>query len=246
MGSNGINSLILHNRLISQARSMARSSGGSMGAMLANSASGDKNTALLDAMKSQGKKNPSSDSDLRSKSNYTTMKKAAENLKKYAKDLLAGPEKKFEEMTDEEKAKYREEAVSKMSDFVADYNSMIRSMTNEGGKVNEIYLNQLKSCFKNAKADLEELGITRAEDGTLSLDKDVLQAADAEKIKKVLGSEGTFIDDVAKKTESIIANADTNLAVVNKNLYAGTYTYDHNGTDIFDILNSGSKYNFWG
>lgn len=246
MGSNGINPLILQNRLISQAKSRTRSQSAGIASALANSGSGDKNKALLDAMKSQAGKNATSDSDLRSKSNYTSMKKAAENLKSYAKDLLSWPEKKWEEMTEEEKAKYRENVVSKMSDFVSDYNSMIKSMTDEGGKVNEIYLSQLKSSFKNAKSDLEELGITRKEDGTLALDKSILGAADVEKIKKALGAEGTFVDDVGKKTESIISNADTNLAVVNKSLYAGNYTYDHNGTDIFDLLASGGKYNFWG
>ena len=38
------------------------------------------------------------------------------------------------------------------------------------------------------------------------------------------------------------ANAETNLSVLNKTQYAGSYTYDKYGSDIFDMLTGGSKY----
>ena len=146
-------------------------------------------------------------------------------------------------MTEEEIAKYKEDAVKEVTNLVTDYNAIIKSLSSESSRVNDIYLKQLKGYFKNAQSDLESLGITQKEDGTLSVDAEALKNADAQKIKKVLGSSNSFVDDIGKRADNIIANAETSLAVINKNLYAGNYSYDKEGNDIFDILTSGSKYN---
>lgn len=237
-----INSLILSNRLLSQARSRTRSQSGSLGSIMNGSSDSGKN-AMLDAIKNKNTGNSFSKADAQSKENYTAMKKAAESLQERTKKLLGWKEKEWETMTQEELAGYKEEAASQAAGFVSEYNAMIKSMTDESGQVNKIYLNQLKECFKNAKDALEELGITQTADGTLSLDREKFMAADAAKIQKALCSAGSFVDDVNKKTANIISNADTNLAVLNKSQYAGSYTYNQYGSDIFDILLNGSKYN---
>lgn len=237
-----INSLILSNRLLSQARSRTRSQSGSLGSIMNGSSDSGKN-AMLDAIKNKNTGNSFSKADAQSKENYTAMKKAAESLQERTKKLLGWKEKEWETMTQEELAGYKEEAASQAAGFVSEYNAMIKSMTDESGQVNKIYLNQLKECFKNAKDALEELGITQSADGTLSLDREKFMAADAAKIQKALCSAGSFVDDVNKKTANIISNADTNLAVLNKSQYAGSYTYNQYGSDIFDILLNGSKYN---
>lgn len=145
-------------------------------------------------------------------------------------------------MTEEELAQYKEEAASQAAGLVSEYNTMIKGMTEESGQVNKIYLSQLMSCFKNAKGTLEELGITQKEDGSLALDKEKFMAADADKIQKALCTKDSFVNDLNKKAANILANAETNLAVLNKSLYAGSYTYNQFGSDIFDMLTSGSKY----
>ena len=101
----------------------------------------------------------------------------------------------------------------------------------------------MRGYFKNAQKQLEELGITEDSNGKLSLNKEKFANADAAKIKEVLGSKGTFIDDIGKRADNVLSNAETNLAVLNKSLYAGNYTYNQYGSDIFDALLSGSKYN---
>ncbi len=170
------------------------------------------------------------------------MKGAAENVKKHAKNLLLWPEKDWDEMSEDEIAEYKVEVRKETVSLIEDYNAMIKSMNDEQGKVNELYLKQMMGYFKNAQKDLEKLGITQKEDGTLSLDQELLKEADAETLKKVLGSEGSFVDDIGKRAENVISNAETNLAVVNKSIYAGNYSYNQYGSDIFDTL-LGGKYN---
>lgn len=245
MARNGINSLILHNRLISQARSRARTQSTKMGSILQGN-SGNNNNALANAIKKQARSQKNgllSATDTKSKENYTSIKSAAESLKKRTKTLLDMPEKEWEKLTEEEVAKYKEDVVTEVSGVISDYNQMIKKMAEEGGSVNEIYAKQMKGYFQNAKSKLNELGITQNSDGTLALNKELLKAADASKMKEVLGKAGTFIDDIGKRAENVIANADTNLAVLNRSQYAGNYTYNQHGSDIFDALLGGSKYN---
>lgn len=236
-----INSLILSNRLLSQARSRTRSQSSSLGSIM-NGSSDSGKSAMLDAIKNKNTKSTSK-ADIKSKENYTAMKKAAESLQERTKKLLAWQEKEWSSMTEEELTQYKEEAASQASGLVSEYNTMIKSMTEESGQVNKIYLSQLMSCFKGAKSNLEDLGFAQKEDGTLSLDKEKFMAAEPDKIQKALCTSGSFVDDINKKTANIIANAETNLAVLNKSLYAGSYTYNQYGSDIFDMLTSGSKYN---
>lgn len=245
MARNGINSLILHNRLVSQARSRARTQSMKMGSILQGS-SGNNSNALANAIKKQSKSQKNgllSAKDTKSKENYTSIKSAAESLKKRTKTLLDMPEKEWEKLTEEEVTKYKEDVVTEVSGIISDYNQMIKKMTEEGGTVNEIYTKQMKGYFQNAKSKLEELGITQNSDGTLALNKEILKTADASKMKEVLGKAGTFIDDIGKRAENVIANAETNLAVLNRSQYAGNYTYNQHGSDIFDALLGGSKYN---
>ncbi|MDE7404008.1 MAG: hypothetical protein K2M81_02760, partial [Lachnospiraceae bacterium] len=79
MARNGINSLILHNRLVSQARSRARTQSTKMGSILQGS-SGNNNNALANAIKKQAKSQKNgllSATDTKSKENYTSIKSAA-------------------------------------------------------------------------------------------------------------------------------------------------------------------------
>ena len=242
MGLNGISSLITQNRLISRAKSRSRSQGAAVGSVLNSSRNSGKNS-VLDAIKNQSRKqNGLSAADAKSKKYYTTIKKAAGSLQSCVKNLLDLPEKEWDKMTEEEITEYRENALSKVNSFVNDFNVMVKGMRNEGGKVNQIYLSQLKNYYNNAKSDLEKLGITMKDDGTLSVNQEEFKKGDVQKIKKVLGSSGSFVDNVGKRAKDAQANAETNLSVLNKTQYAGSYTYDKYGSDIFDMLTGGSKY----
>lgn len=244
MSLNGISSLITQNRLISRAKSRSRSQSTAIGSALRNSSGNNGKDSLANAIKSQSKKqNSLSAADAKSKEYFTTIKKAAGSVQSCVKNLLELPDKEWDKMTEEEITGYREDALSKVNSFVNDFNVMVKGMKDEGGKVNQIYLSQMKNYYKNAKSDLEKLGITMKDDGTLSVNQEEFKKGDAQKIKKVLGASGSFIDNVGKRAKDAQANAETNLAVLNKTQYAGNYTYDKYGSDIFDMLTGGSKYN---
>ncbi len=240
--SSRINSLITQNRLLSQARSRTSSGTGMASALAQSSGSDSKTNAILNAVKNSNK-GSLKETDESQRQAYTVVKKTAENIKKHAEKLLSWPEKSVEELTDEEKAAYKRDVTDELSALIANYNDMITGMKEAGGNVNTVYLNQMRGYFKNAQKQLEELGITEDSNGKLSLNKEKFANADAAKIKEVLGSKGTFIDDIGKRADNVLSNAETNLAVLNKSLYAGNYTYNQYGSDIFDALLSGSKYN---
>lgn len=246
MSSRGINPLITQNRLLSQARSRARNNSAGMASALAKNSSSGKNNALLEALKKNNSGNSLSAADQKQKEAYTVVKKTAENIKKHAEKLLSWPEKSVDELTDEEKTTYKKNVTDEISSLVSDYNDMMAGMEEAGGKANEIYLSQMRGYFKNAQKQLAELGITENSSGKLTFDKEKLASADVSMIKEVLGKTGTFIDDIGKRADNVLSNAETNLAVLNKSLYAGNYTYNQYGSDIFDALTGGSKYNFLG
>lgn len=140
MARNGINSLILQNRLVSQARSRSRSQSASTGAIRQSAARNNKD-ALSNAIKKQAgaqKNKTLSKADIQSKENYTSMKSAAESLKKRAKNLLSMPEKDWEKLTEEESAKYKEDVLAELSGIIEDYNEVMKRMTAESGSVNDI------------------------------------------------------------------------------------------------------------
>ena len=246
MSRNGINSLILHNRLVSQARSRARTQSASIGSVLQNSKNSNSRASAVKKMAQSQKNSGLSSVDTKSRENWTSIKSAAESLQKRTKTLLSLPEKDWENLTEEEIAKYKDDVIKEVPGLIEDYNQMMSKMTEEGGSVNTVYIKQMKSYFENAKSKLEEIGITQRNDGTLSLNQELLKAADAKKIKEVLGTTGSFVSDIGNRAANVIANAETNLAVLNKSQYAGNYTYNQYGSDIFEALTSGSKYNYKG
>lgn len=245
MGHTKVNSLIMQNRLLSQARSRSRSQSTNMGKALQKSSNGNGKSSLLNSIKKQADSDRYTlgEADLKSKKNYTAMREAAESLSGHTAKLLLLGKKDLEELTEEELTGLKESTVLEAASMVESYNEMIRAMTDEGGTVNEIYLKQMKGYFKNAKSDLEALGITQSSDGTLSVNTELLKGADIQKLVKTLGMEGSFTDDIGKRAQNVISNAETNLAVLNKSQYAGLYSYNQYGNDILDAFTSGGKYN---
>ena len=243
MRNNRIGSVIMQNRLVSQARSRTRTRNTNIGKALQSNSDSKSNTLKSIQNQAKAQQYGLSDADAKSKENYTSMKKAAESLKEHVDNLLGMPSKDWEQLTNEEVTRYKEKAISEVTSMVKDYNQMMKSMADEGGTANETYLKQMKGYYQNAKAELVKMGITQNNDGTLSVNQELLEAADAKKIKEVLGTKDTFVDDIGKRAQNVISNAETNLALINKSQYAGNYSYNKYGSDIFNILTSGGKYN---
>lgn len=242
MSFNKISPLIVQNRLLSQARSGARARNTAIGSVLNKSSNSKTGSAASDAAKTKNKVLPT----LESKTNYTSMKKAGESIKKRAEVLQKIYDRQWEEITEEERAKYKEQAEEEITKFIDDYNTLMNTLTKESSATNNAYFKQLKNYFQSAKSTLAEMGITQNSDGTLSLDKEILKTADIAVGQKVFGGEDSFAGKVKEGAEKIAANAETNLSILNSSLYTGNYSYNRSGNDIFDILTGNSDYNVKG
>lgn len=236
MSRYSISPLIVQNRLLSQARSGARARNAAIGEVLNNNSRNSNNTKQT----SSSVNSTNLPADTESKKNYTSMKSAADSLKAHIGNLFSVLDKEWDKMTEEETAKYRKEAEEEAAGFVDDYNILITTLTKENDYANSAYLNQIKNYVQGSESILKEAGITRKSDGTLSIDGELLKKADTATLQKIFGKESSFAVKMKERAENISANAQTNLALLNNSLYSGNYSYNKNGTDIFDILTGGS------
>lgn len=237
MSQNHISPLIIQNRLLGQARSGARARSAAIGSAMNRSSNSNSSSK---ASSSSAKKSASS--AIGSKTNYTAMKDAGESIQARVKKLQEIYNRQWDELTGEEAAKYRSQAETEIEGFVSDYNRLITSLSKEGGNVNSIYLKQLQDYYRSAKSSLSEAGILQNNDGTLSVDKEALKKADISLLQKTFGSEGSFAGKVKTRAENIVSSAQTNLSLLNKSMYTGSYGYDRSGSDIFDLLTGGGSY----
>ena len=95
------------------------------------------------------------------------------------------------------------------ANVVEDFNDTLKYLQDNSSILNDYYRQSMKEIASSNKTELSEIGITVGKDGTLSLDKEKLEAADGETIKKVLGSSG----DLAKRIKAIASRVADNAKV---------------------------------
>ena len=61
-------------------------------------------------------------------------------------------------------------------------------------------------------------------------------------LQKVFGAESALLAKLSERADNIKENAETNISLLNSELYGGTYSYDKYGSDIYDVL-FGNQYN---
>lgn len=167
------------------------------------------------------------------KSNYTAMKSAAQDVQTYLEQLMS--EKEASLFQKAEASGDTAAIVSEVKSFVEDYNTMVRKMNSEGGTVNELYVRQLHGFVVSHKSKLENIGISEDKNGLLAVDRNKLEAAELEKLKNVFQGENSFAQKVADRSKRVEENADTNLNSLNSATYSSILA--NYGT-------SGGKYNF--
>jgi len=186
------------------------------------------------AMAQSGKKTNTSTTMLESmKSNYKSMKSAAQDVQTYLEHLMSTEEGSLFETA--EKSNDTSSIVKEIRSFVDDYNEMVGRMNSEGGTVNELYVKQLHGFVVSNKSRLENIGVTENNNGMLTVDLIKLKEADLDKLKNVFQGEGSFAAKVAERSKRVEENADTNLNSLNTATYSSLLS--NYGT-------SGSKYNF--
>lgn len=116
------------------------------------------------------------------------------------------------------------------------YNDILENLKENSSVLNQFYYQSLRETVAGNKKELEEVGISVSANGSLSLNKDKLAAADADKLKKVFGADSDFVKRTSVVAERVADNAKTN---------AQSYSNQYNAAG--GLENSYlSRYNFKG
>ncbi len=141
------------------------------------------------------------------RANYERLQKASDSLVEQT-GLLA------------EKADMGEKGLTDAAaKVVTDFNDTLKCLKQTSGVLNDYYRQSMKETVMGQKRELEVIGITVGTDGSLSLNKDKLAEADAEKVKNLLGTSSVF----AKRVNAVASRAADN-ARANAQSVSSQYT----------------------
>ena len=92
------------------------------------------------------------------------------------------------------------------------FNETLSELKGASGVLNQYYYQTMKETSTGNQNALAEIGITVAADGRLSVNREKLENADAEKVKKLLGSQGDFLKKVSFVATRVSENARASAA----------------------------------
>lgn len=93
--------------------------------------------------------------------------------------------------------------------MVKNYNETMQYLRESSGMLNDFYRQSLKETVLSNSIELADIGFKVGNDGSLSLNKEKLAAADPEKVKRLLGGSG----DLVKRIDAIASRAADNAKV---------------------------------
>ncbi len=179
------------------------------------------------------------------KKKYTAMAKNAKELQSDAEKLMDTSDKSsayaktWQDVTDENGNTTKvydydaNKAISAVSNFVKDYNSLITSASDANDTTTSTRASYMSKITKSYKSELGSIGITVGDDGKLSIDKDKMKEAGVESIKNVMGGKSGYsyqISSAASLLESSASHASSSAS-----------TYSSKGSfnsDLSSILDS--------
>ncbi len=135
------------------------------------------------------------------KSRYEKMEKAAKKLTQQTAALS--------EKVDE--GGVGTDIADQVAGFVAAFNENLNNLKQSTDILDKYYHQSIKETGQQNKYALEEIGITVGSNGLLTLDKEKLAGADAEKVKAVFGSKGDFLKRISYVSSRIEDNAAANV-----------------------------------
>ncbi|MCR5526959.1 MAG: flagellar filament capping protein FliD [Lachnospiraceae bacterium] len=151
-----------------------------------------------------------------SKSAYTKVQTAADNLKD-ASDAL------------DDSSLYTSENIDtlyeKVSDFVSSYNSTLNAAgSDEASATNKTALNMASATAKSIK-QLSKVGISVSSDGTLSIDEEAFKSSDLSDIKNLFTSTNSYGSTISSKASIISNTAASKLEKLGKATISKTNSY---------------------
>lgn len=164
------------------------------------------------------------------------LKESAENLGSYISKLYDdGKDSLFAKA---EASGDTSELVKNITGMADAYNKTLKYLSASDSALNKFYAQELKNYTSDHAEALKAAGVTRNKDGSLSIQKDVLSAADIDSLKAAFGSASGFSDKVGYVAGRTAANASASSA----SILSG---YDKSGMDYWNSFTK-NMYNFWG
>lgn len=121
-----------------------------------------------------------------------------------------------------------------VSDFVDDYNSLIKSGEKASTRRITQSISSMKSTTASNESALKELGITIDDKtGKLSIDEKTFKSADMSKAKSLFNGTGSYAYSVATQAAMTESYAKTEASRANTYGKSGTYNYNYNSGNIF-------------
>ena len=89
------------------------------------------------------------------------------------------------------------------------YNNALESSSDTGVTRVSQLSKKLKSLSSKQKKDMAEIGISVKQSGKLSIDKEKLSSASANKVKKIFGNDSEFLKELKKYASSLKGESST-------------------------------------
>lgn len=128
------------------------------------------------------------------------------------------------------------ELLDEIESLVENYNNTLKAMKGMTGTLDTFYNKKLKEAVTDNRELLAKVGITVASDGSLTINKDKLVAADVESLEKLFGADGVLGEKLSYVANKIGENARANLENISNQYNAKGNAYSA----------SKSKYDFLG
>ena len=196
--------------------------------------SSSPSNSLLPSVESSGSTNTFLEK-LNNKSNKQ-LKEAAESLSDYASRL--DDDKEGSLFAKAEASKDTSELVAHIKGMAGAYNKTIKYLNGSDSALDKFYQQELKTYLSDHADALKKVGITRNQDGSISMDENVLKAADLDSLKAAFGSSSGFSEKVGYVAGRVAENSRASSA----GILGG---YNSSGMDFWNSFTK-NMYDFWG
>ena len=122
--------------------------------------------------------------------------------------------------------------VTEVKSFVENYNAFASAVKEMGGSENTTYLEQMNELLSKDSDAYEKIGITFAEDGTLTLDEKVLDGASVQDLKTAFYKDND-LEEIAQKSIRVQANAISGKYAATVSNYTDSGTYSNSALSSF-------------
>lgn len=164
------------------------------------------------------------------------LKEAAESLEDYVSKLCDDGKNSL--FARAEATGDKSELIANITGMADAYNKTLKYLGGSDSALNKFYAQELKNYTSDHSDALKAAGVTRNKDGSLSVQKDALNAADLDSLKEAFGSASGFSDKVGY----VAGRTAENASAASASILGG---YDRNGMDYWNSFTK-NMYNFWG